>query len=326
MLETVKDPRGWNEWILRNGGGFLQSWEWGTFQERAGFAVARLRDPKSGSLALLVKRPQPFGKHFWYCPRGPVNPAMSALFKEAPELNDAVFIRTEPEKEIIRFDATASNWIKVSTVQPGQTLILGLAKGENDLLAGMHEKTRYNIRLAERKGVKAYHVTGRDENALKIFDELVGETTERDRFSGHRSGYYQLMLEALSGDPSIRDDAPKARLVFAEHDGRVLAANLMIYFGDTVTYLHGASSDVRREVMAPHFMHWKLITEAKAWGYAKYDFWGVAPQNAESHSWAGITRFKRGFGGKYVEYPGALDLIQNRFWYTLYALAKKIRR
>ena len=108
-------------------------------------------------------------------------------------------------------------------------------------------------------------------------------------------------------------------------DGRVLAANLMIWFGDTVSYLHGASSNVRREVMAPHLLHWKLINEAKSLSFKHYDFWGVAPEGTVNHPWAGVSRFKRGFGGRYVAYPGTFDLPLDRFWYRVYRLLQTIR-
>ncbi len=190
----------------------------------------------------------------------------------------------------------------------------------------MHEKWRYNIRLAERKGVKVFMAGSHDPSALEIFWQLMSETTERDGFRAHDKEYYRLMLETLSGDPATDGKKrPVARLLFAEHDGKVLAANLMLYFGTTAIYLHGASSRSRREVMAPQALHWQAIQDAKFWGYTDYDFWGVALEGAEDHAWAGITRFKRGFGGRYVSYPGTYDLPLDRFWYTVYAFARRFR-
>jgi lipid II:glycine glycyltransferase (peptidoglycan interpeptide bridge formation enzyme) len=219
-----------------------------------------------------------------------------------------------------------TRYVKTANVQPSQTLILDLKKEPEKLLAAMHEKTRYNIRLAEKKGVRVYAASGK-EDSFEIFWDLLQETTERDAFRSHDKTYYRTMLETLAGDPAANGKTrPVAKLAFAEHDGRVLAANLMIYFGKTVTYLHGASSRVQREVMAPYLLHWQLIREARSWGYDAYDFWGVAPENEPDHPWAGITRFKRGFGGTYVEYPGAFDLPISRFWYTLYTLARRLRK
>ena len=319
MIKIIAESNGWNEEILRRVGDFLQSWEWGTFQEKAGMQVLRLKDAETGAMAQLMRRALPFGKRYWYCPRGPLG-SMPGLV-ELPQTKSGMFLRFEPQAS-----QEMAGALKVADIQPGQTLIVDLKQDQETLLAAMHEKWRYNIRLAERKGVRVYMAGAGDASALDVFWGLLNETTERDRFRAHDKEYYRLMLETLSGDPEEDGKRrPVARLVFAEHDGKVLAANLMIYFGGTATYLHGASSRERREVMAPQLLHWKAMTDAKAWGYTAYDFWGVAPEGVENHPWAGITHFKRGFGGKYVSYPGTYDLPIDRFWYTLYRLARRAR-
>ncbi len=316
-MERVTEQRDWNVEVLRLGGDFLQSWEWGMFQEKSGAEIARWRG--AHTLALLVKRALPFARSYWYCPRGPLG---------ADAVTELVRVGAVSSADFFRFDAMSpppAEAKKTRDVQPGQTLLVDLRQDTDALLAAMHEKWRYNIRLAERKGVRVFMAGSQDASALDIFWDLLSETTERDGFSAHDKEHYRLMLETLSGDPATDGKTrPVARLVFAEHDGKVLAANLMLYFGSTATYLHGASSRERREVMAPQALHWKAMQDAKEWGYATYDFWGVAPENAEGHSWAGITRFKRGFGGAYVAYRGTYDLPVNRFWYTVYAFVKRL--
>lgn len=316
MIERVVEPGGWNVDALRLGGGFLQSWQWGEFQRALGREVLRFRE--DGAMAQMIRMRLPFGKSYWYCPRGPLG-ALPSLAEDA-EMKKAMFLRVEPAA------SPGAGAVKVRDVQPGQTLIVDLAPEREAIMAAMHEKWRYNIRLAERKGVRVYVAGERDPGALEVFWGLLEETTERDKFRAHDKEYYRSMLEALAGDPA-KDGGmrPVARLVFAEHDGRVLAANLMVYFGGTATYLHGASSRARRELMAPQLLHWTAMLDAKAWGYRAYDFWGVAPEGAENHPWAGVTRFKRGFGGTYVAYPGTYDLPIDRTWYRLYAFAQKAR-
>lgn len=317
MIARVTNPEGWNEAVLEKGGGFLQSWQWGEFQRSLGREVLRLRG--DGALGQFVRMGLPFGKSYWYSPMGPLG-GLEAFAKD-PEIAKGMFLRFEPQAMPERPDAR-----KVRDVQPGQTLVIDLDRDPDDILAAMHEKWRYNIRLAERKGVKVYIAGERDAGALDVFWDLLQETTERDRFRAHGKEYYRSMLEALAGAPATDGKTrPVARFVFAEHDGRVLAANLMVYFGRTATYLHGASSRARRELMAPHLLHWTAMLDAKAWTYGRYDFWGVAPEGAEDHPWAGITRFKRGFGGRYLEYPGTYDVPLDRTWYGLYALAQKLR-
>lgn len=341
MLEKITLREGWNEGVLAAGGNFLQSWEWGEFQKAAGFDVLRLGESSTASFGQFIRRPLPFGHFYWYCPRGPLGD-LDAFFGHidtsmyrsvGPEFGGAMFVRLEPPVAKVYPVAKAmgdkpggeSIGVSVTPVQPAQTLILDLKKEPEELLAAMHEKTRYNIRLAEKKGVRVYAASGR-EDSFEIFWDLLQETTTRDAFHAHDKSYYRTMLDTLSGDPeSDGKNRPVARLAFAEHDGKVLAANLMIYFGGTATYLHGASSRVQREVMAPYLLHWHLIRESRSWGCYAYDFWGVAPENRPEHPWAGITRFKRGFGGTYVEYPGAFDLPLKRFWYTLYSLARRAR-
>jgi lipid II:glycine glycyltransferase (peptidoglycan interpeptide bridge formation enzyme) len=318
MITRVTDPKGWNEEVLRLGGGFLQSWEWGEVQRALGFDVLRFR---SGSgLAQVLRRPLPLGKSYWYCPRGPLGELDLRELARESGIAKGSFLRFEPLEAPSKQKLTAVK--KCLPVQPERTIIVDLRNDEATLLARMREKTRYNVRLAERKGVRVYRATTVDIDA---FLELMRETAGRDGFRAHPAGHYRTTLEMLAGEmaPGPR---PTASLWFAEHDGRILAANLMISFGDTVTYLHGASSRLRREVMAPYLLHWTIMREAKAHGLGNYDFWGVAPEDAgPKHPWAGISRFKRGFGGEEVEYPGTFDLPLDRFWYTLYSLARRAR-
>lgn len=318
MIERITASEGWNEEVLRRGGGFLQSWEWGEFQKRAGAEVLRVRGEEPAPLAQLIARRLPLGATSWYCPRGPLG-AVDGI-RDLPEVARSVFLRFEPLEKPAMPEA-----LKVRDVQPGQTMVVDLRPDEEAILAAMHEKWRYNIRLAERKGVRCYAAAS-DASAFDVFWGLMQETTERDRFSAHDADYYRLMLETLAGDPAT-DAArrPVARLLFAEHDGKVLAAELMLYFGGTATYLHGASSRDRREVMAPQGLHWYAMTDAKAKGFADYDLWGVAPEGVERHPWAGVTRFKKGFGGRYVAYPGTYDLPIDRLKYALYALIRRWR-
>lgn len=316
-FEKVTDGSGWNGDVLRKGGGFLQSWEWGEFQRALGREVVRLRD--GGTMVQAVRMPLPFGKSYWYVPRGPVGGGIGA------PLAGGIFTRFEPS-------SVPEKAKKVPSVQPSQTVILDLAGSEEELLSAMHEKTRYNIRLAERKGVRVMPGPG-SEDGFITFRELVKETSERAGIRSHDEDHYRRMLDALSGDMASEGEA-SSKLMFAEHDGKVLAAILLIRFGGTVTYLHGASSRDRKELMSPYLLHWEAIRQAKTWGAKAYDFWGVAPMEERDgklrmkdsgHPWAGITRFKKGFGGDYVEYPGTFDLPGNRFWYTLYSVARRLR-
>lgn len=118
-----------------------------------------------------------------------------------------------------------------------------------------------------------------------------------------------------------------AFLAIAKHENDILATNIMIDFGDTRTYLHGASSNVKRNLMAPYLLHWELMKDAQSKGIKFYDWWGIAPIDAPAdHPWAGISRFKRGFGGEEVEYPGTFDLVLHPIKYRFYQFIRSLRR
>ena len=289
---------------------FLQSVAWGKFQQAAGFKTKRI----DGVLA--IKRPLPLGKCWVYVPRAtssaPPVAGLGEVTKWARK-EKAVFVRAEPLEASLPMP-----WREVDQhVQPQHTLVLNLAKPEEELLAAMHQKTRYNIRLAEKKGVTVRF--SRDEEDLQSFLKIAQDVSARGSFHFHPESYYKTMLEVLGA-------ANMLEIVIAEHAGIPLAVHLLISHGDTVTYAHGASSSQQRELMAPHLLQWESIKRAKHVGFAKYDFYGIAPEGAVSeHPWAGITRFKLGFGGERVSYPGTFDYVIDKTSYWLYNLARSMR-
>jgi lipid II:glycine glycyltransferase (peptidoglycan interpeptide bridge formation enzyme) len=105
-----------------------------------------------------------------------------------------------------------------------------------------------------------------------------------------------------------------------------IAANIVSHFGKRVTYVHGASGNRGRNLMAPFLLQWSAILEAKRVGATEYDFWGIADSEDPTHPWAGITRFKRGFGGSMVQYIGAYDIIYKPTWYKIYRAYKTLRK
>lgn len=317
---------------------FLQSWSWGEFQHSQQNKVLRLGAYDGEQLtggAQIIEQVLPLGKKYWYLPRGPVvsdqipipkfQTAFRILLEEIVSRADkqgAMFLKIEPPLEKHsqqQFDSLVQNYDVKSTnlVQPKDSWYLELNKSESELLTSMHQKTRYNIRLAERKGV-----TVRTTNMINDFEtfwRLMRATVKRDKFHSHSRAYYHDMYRRL-----IQTDF--MNMFVAELEGKIIAANMVVFFGDTVTYVHGASSNQYRNIMAPHLLQWRQVQAAKKEGYKYYDFWGVAPEGQEKHHWSGITRFKKSFGGKGISYLGAYDLILDKFWYTLYKLAKKVKR
>lgn len=201
---------------------------------------------------------------------------------------------------------------RTHAMNPASTIVLDLSKSEEHLLAAMHQKTRYNIKLAAKHEVTVRE--GKGEQDLEAFIRLTQETASRDRFQSHSASYLRATYQFLS-------ERNMARLRLAEYQGTILAANLEIVYGDTATYLHGASSSQDRQVMAPFLLQWEAIRAAKAEGRNYYDFWGANPESKASFyyksGWEGITRFKEGFGGKRSDFIGTWDLPVHRFLYQL---------
>lgn len=290
---------------------FLQSREWEKMQKSLGVKTWWLEE--RNATALVLKRKLPLGRSWLYIPRGPMgqmSPELEKKLIEIGEQENSIFVRIDPPIQT----PYSAPWRKAEReVQPRNTLILDLTKSEEELLADMHQKTRYNIRLAQKKGVQVRF--SKDVADVEHFLKLSKDVSERTAFSYHPDEYYQAMAGLNFTE-----------LALAEYQGQVLAAHIIISFGDTVTYVHGASSSQQREVMAPHLLQWETLRRAKEKGYAKYDFFGVAPENAdENHPWAGVTRFKLGIGGQRVDYIGAYDLVLNETMYHMFNAARRLK-
>ncbi len=287
-------------------GHFLQSKEWEDFQRSLGREVFRAEG------MLVIKLPLAFGKSYFYIPG--VSEAAGKPQKRLATLavqEKAVFLKLEP---MLEDRELAENLIKAGfikskkEVQPQRTIFLDIAQSEDQLMARMHAKTRYNIRLAERKDLRfKVYDRGGASGVFDAFWRLLRDTARRDRFHSHEKIYYEKLLGhtklfALTVRGSPRGEA-----------GKMAAGALVLFFDKRATYLHCASDYTMRNYMAPYLLHWEIMKYAKEQGYKEYDFWGVDPRK-----WPGLTRFKRGFGGRELEYIGSYDYIFQPFWYAAY--------
>lgn len=200
----------------------------------------------------------------------------------------AIFLRIDPPLiDSPKTHPTFKSFYKTTEgFQPQHTLIIDLAQTEEEILAQMKPKGRYNIRLAEKKGIKILKIDPENEAQLnKGVDDyfaLLKQTTERDGFSGHDKNFYKTMLQTLGRDQ-------KAALYLAEFEGQVIAGTIVTFFKDTAIYYYGASGNEHRNLMAPYLLQWHAIKDAKAQGHKHYDFLGIAPENTANHPWAGAT-------------------------------------
>lgn len=201
---------------------------------------------------------------------------------------------------------------------PHQTQILNLEQDEENLFQSIHSKMRYNIKLAERKGVIIKKIKPDDaqfETYFNAFFELIQQTSIRGKFAIHnKAHYYHLLTHNL---PTIQTS-----LIIAEYESTILAANIILDTPNNRTYLHGASSNQYRNLMAPPLLQWESIKEAKKLGKKIYDFWGIS---TTKKSWQGISRFKIQFGGETINYPASQIIIHNKILFSLYTLFRKLR-
>lgn len=335
----------------------LQSWHWGEFQNSLGRKIWRfgIEDDGFQASAQIIRHSLPFSKSYLYCPRGPFFPFVQSseklkvesenLFeliikkiREIAKKENSIFFRIDPEitLENKEFISTLKNlgFIKSKKeVQPKDTLILDISKKEDEILAQMHHKTRYNIGLAKRKGVMVRQSVGSKE--VNQFYALMFKISKRDGFSPHPKEYYQKQIEVLekAGLVKLFVAETDRESGFKNQESRIIAAIIVSFYGDMATYLHGASNYQYRNLMAPHLLQWEAILEAKKRGCKYYDFWGIQSEKhkarIKNQGWAGITRFKRGFvptdsvgGGREMNYIGAWDLPIQKVWYGIYNLIK----
>lgn len=358
--------KAWDEFVAVQSHGGLgnihQISSWGQFQhaargEGAKWWIIGLFDGENGKEALIggglvLRRGLGMGKCWLYCPKGPILAYQSSAkagemlaawitaVDELAKTEKAVFLRVEPgliqegpDEMGVKIDF---NWRKVGFVgahahyQPEHTVMVDLAPTEEQILAKMKPKGRYNIKLAEKKGVEV--VIAGDEGGISLeegivgFHELLLETTTRDKFGGHPAGYYLNMLKELGSE--------SAKLYLARFEGEIIAGVLVTFFGDLAIYYFGASGNKHRNLMSPYLLQWKAMQEAKRRGCKWYDFLGTAPliEVADGeftydakHSWAGVTEFKLKFGGKKVDfYPGA-EKVYDGLFYLAMKLRKKFR-
>jgi len=324
----LADARAWDDFVAARQGHILQTSAWGELKSRFGWHALRLAladdDGLRAGAQVLFRRLFP-GLTFAYVPRGPV---ADAADRAALALCDALLgvaksrgafaLRIEPNwLEPNDLALGTANWEPAASIQPRTTLHLDLTRDLDAILAQMKPKWRYNIRLAERKGVT---VRAGSADDLPAFYRLLQTTGVRDRFAIHAFDYYRAAYELFAARDWVR-------LFVAEYAGEPLAMILVTAFAGEAIYLYGASSNAQRERMPNHALHWAAIQWAKARGCSRYDWWGIgATTEAEAEDAHGLYQFKRGFGGQLVRYIGARDVVLARGRYAVYTRAVKWRR
>lgn len=324
----------WDDFVATHAtdGGLLQSWQWGTFQKSLGHKIIRLgaigTEGELQAAALLVKIEMPFEYNYLYCPRGPVvNSAEQAglgeLFNEIKKIareEKSFLLRVDPawaignEQRLLDAGFRKSE----SEIQPKCCLVIDVTKSEQEILSSMKQKARYNLGLAQKKSVQVR--ISSEISDVEPFWQLTKQTSERDGFKSHTKEHYKKMLEAFQ-------DGGVIKLFLAEYDNKIIAVNMVAFFGRFATYLHGSSADMYRGVMAPYLLQWHAILEAKKMGLSFYDFGGLNAKSYYNPKWEGVTRFKTGFAPETParEYVGGFELVINPVVFSAYKFVKQIR-
>ncbi|KAB2953831.1 peptidoglycan bridge formation glycyltransferase FemA/FemB family protein [Heliorestis acidaminivorans] len=336
---TIQDKEKFNRFMSTHPKGHvLQSWEWGDVKAKTGWQPHRLLVEDQGqavAAASILKRRIPgLGKHIFYAPRGPViDPAQPAaadhLLKAIEDLakrEDAIFLKIDPDipdeneawKKFLqsRHFRSLDKGEGFEGVQPRYVFRLDISDDLDKIFARFHSKTRYNIRLSERKGVTIEENCGRD--MLPIFYDVLKVTATRDKFLIRSYEYFEQIWDSLV-------PAGQAKLFIARYEGKVIAGTLAFIMGDKAWYIYGASSNEHRNVMPNYLIQWKMICWAKSQGCTLYDFRGVPGHEVdESHHLYGLVRFKKGFSGDHVGFIGEYDRVYQPFFYHFWNFAEPL--
>jgi len=307
----------------------LQSQEWGEFRKKTGIKVVRLNEIQM-TIHKIPNTPWTIG----YVPKSqlPTKEIISELQKVGRE-EKCIFIQLEPnvtkdQSPNILISQYPNIYPAAHPLFTKYTFILDLTKSEEDLLKSMHPKTRYNIKVALKHGVKI--VQDNSSEAFETYLQLTAETTKRQGFYAHSEKYHRLMWETLR--PKMEngkwkmEDKLTAHLFLAKYKEKTLAAWILFVYKDALYYPYGASSNLYRETMASNLLMWEAILFGKKLGLKKFDMWGaLGPNPDKNDSWYGFHRFKEGYGPKLIEFIGSFDLVINPFLYGLYKILDKIR-
>lgn len=271
--------------------------------------------------AVVMKFTEADGQCFYYIPEGPALPDDESTAEQVfASILDSVEEQRRTEAQIVSHLRIEPRWPRVphfvrgfrpapSFFEPRNTLCVDLRPPEAAILAQMKPKGRYNIGLAERRGVSV--VEDSSSGGVADFLEIYRETTTRHGLRGKPDSYFWTLVPLLTS-------LDRGSVFFAEHEGTRLATALVVYFGRRATYFFGGSVASDRGVMAPYLLHFEIMRRAKAMAHEWYDFWGVAPADAPDHPWQNLSVFKRKFGGQAVDLVPTLDYVYDEAAYDEY--------
>ncbi|BCX05453.1 MAG: methicillin resistance protein [Candidatus Roseilinea sp.] len=306
----------------------LQSWAWGDFKSRWGWTAERwlLSDASGGPRAavqVLMRRIRRLPFCVLYAPKGPIaadddafDEAL-ALLEQRAQAQRAIWVKMDGDPaapddgDVLnrrRALLAARGWrYSPAQVQFRNTMHTDLRRSDDVLLAAMKPKTRYNVRLAEKRGVRVRVIMPIGDADAHLLYDMYAETAQRDGFVIREGAYYFDAWRALKGVAFV-----------AEHEGQALAGLVLLCFADRAWYFYGMSRSVGREHMPNYLLQWAAMRWARDQGCTLYDWWGAPDKLDEGDAMWGVYRFKEGFGARFVEGLGAWDFAPSSLAYAVY--------
>ncbi|MDP2629365.1 MAG: peptidoglycan bridge formation glycyltransferase FemA/FemB family protein [Candidatus Harrisonbacteria bacterium] len=323
-IKAIDSKQQWEDFIkAQDYRSFLQSWNWGELEKDQSRKIWRLGFFSSGSLqalGLIVKIKARRGV-FLFCPHGPVispeadvKEVLSELTKKLKEIGKEErcdFIRLSPLMEESQehenlFLTLGFRQAPVHMMHPELSWMLELEKSEEELLAGMRKTSRYCVRKAQKDGIKVS--MSKDIRDLDHFLSVYTITAQRQGFVPFSKDHLEKELKSFFS-------SDQGALFLARYRQEVVAASIVIFYGNSAFYHHGASTQKYEGLNTSYALQWEAIKEAKKRGLRFYNFWGVVPKDLKGHPWQGISLFKRGFGGFEQAYVHAKDYPLTKKYY-----------
>ncbi len=330
QIREITDKTQWENFVANPpiGGAntFLQSWNWGEFNRLSGDKIFRLGIFENNNLigvALVIKVNARRGK-FLFVPHqngiknhesGIMNKKIQkTLFdylKDLAKREKVDFVRISPLIEntpdnLKIFQDYGFRNAPVHMMHPELSWILDISKTEEDIMKEMRKTTRNLVRRGEKENVEIIEV--KSAEGIEEFYKLHEQTVGRHGFIPFSRDYLKKEFDSFAPENRIS-------IFFAKHGGQVLSSAIIVFYGNSAFYHHGASQ--YSKIPASYLLMWRIIREAKKRGCRKFNFWGIAPEDKPKHPWTGLTLFKTGFGGERQEYLHCQDLpITAKYWFN----------
>lgn len=317
IITDEYSPQKWNELATHP----LQTWEWGEARRAQGVTVVRFEGPTidniPGVFQATIHRIPYTNKYIGYVAKSAI-PSQMVLdtITHYAQSNNVIYVKFEPNglhdaSVKIPQSLTPSS----SQLFPTWTQVLDLSPSEDELFAQLKPKTRYNVRLAAKKGVTVTEETS--TSGFETFFSLYEETERRQHHYGHDHAYHSNVFTHMQ---------PYSHILVASYNSVPLAAYHLFFHKNTLYYPYGGSTTQHKEVMAPNLLMWEAIRLGKKLGAHTFDMWGSLPPDfSKAHAWGGFTRFKAGYGSSYARTVGSYDLVISRLLYLPLTIAWKAR-